>query len=128
MGSLPGANVVVTDDLGPPLDALVTYVPGSGTLDGAPAGVTYVGSILTADYAATYGNLPTGVTTVVRFRVQINATVPIGTTITNTGVVSWNSPAQTASASVSTIPLGHNQQALGMVGHRLACPRPSEPL
>jgi len=101
VGSLPGTNVVVTDDLGPPLAALVTYVPGSGTLDGAPAGVTYVGSMLTADYAAIYGDLPTGATTVVRFRVQINATVAIGTTITNTGVVSWNSPAQTASASVS---------------------------
>ena len=101
VGSVAATNVVVTDDLGPPLNALVTYVPGSGTMNGAPTGVTYLGSMLTADYDTTYGDLPTGATTVVRFRVQINATVAIGTTITNTGEVSWNSSTQTASASVS---------------------------
>lgn len=101
VGSLPATNVVVTDDLGPPLDALVTYVAGSGTLDGAAAGVTYAGNLLTADYAATYGDLPVGAACVVRFRVQINAAVAIGTTITNTGEVRWNSPADNDTASVS---------------------------
>jgi len=38
---------------------------------------------------------------IVRFRVQINSTLAVGTTITNTAVVSWNDPAQTDSASVS---------------------------
>jgi len=37
----------------------------------------------------------------VRFRVQINPTVAIGTTLTNTATVTWNDPAQTASTSVS---------------------------
>jgi len=101
VASLPATNVVVTDDLGPPLDILVTYVAGSGTMDGAAAGVTYAGSMLTADFAATYGNLAAGATCVVRFRVQIIGTVAIGTTITNTGAVRWNSPAQSDTASVS---------------------------
>jgi uncharacterized repeat protein (TIGR01451 family) len=100
-GSVPATSVVITDDLGPPLDSQVTYVAGSGTLNGAPTGVTYAGAMLTADYGATYGDLPMGATAVVRFRIQINAAVAIGTTITNTGVVSWNSPAQTDAASVS---------------------------
>jgi uncharacterized repeat protein (TIGR01451 family) len=97
-GSLPAVNVVITDDLGPPLDSQVTYVAGSGTLNGAPASVTYAGAMLTADYGATYGDLPPGNSAVVRFRVQINPAIAIGTTITNTGVVSWNNPAQTDSA------------------------------
>ncbi|MEJ2157424.1 MAG: isopeptide-forming domain-containing fimbrial protein, partial [Desulfobacteraceae bacterium] len=101
VGSLPATNVVITDNLGPPLDTLVTYVAGSGTMDGAAAGVTYAGAMLTADYAATYGDLPVGAACVVRFRVQINAGVAIGTTITNTGQVRWNSPADTDTASVS---------------------------
>ena len=100
-GSLPAVNVVITDDLGPPLDSQVTYVAGSGTLNGAPAGVTYAGALLTADYGATYLDLPPGNSAVVRFRVQINPAIAIGTTITNTGGVSWNNPAQTDSASVS---------------------------
>ena len=100
-GSLPAVNVVITDDLGPPLDSQVTYVAGTGTLNGAPAGVTYAGAMLTADYGGTYGDLPPGSSAVVRFRVQINPAITIGTTITNTAVVSWNNPAQTDSASVS---------------------------
>jgi uncharacterized repeat protein (TIGR01451 family) len=42
-----------------------------------------------------------GASAVVRFRVQIDSGLAIGTTITNTGTVRWNDPAQTASASVS---------------------------
>ncbi len=101
IGSLPGTRVVVTDDLNPPLGSQVTYVAGSGTLNGSAAGVAYAGAVLTADYAAQYGDLQPGATAVVRFRVQINPALAIGTTITNTGVVRWNDPAQTASASVS---------------------------
>ena len=36
-----------------------------------------------------------------RFRAVIAASLAIGTTVTNTGVVTWNTPQQTASASVS---------------------------
>jgi len=100
-GSVPATNVVITDNLSPPLGTLVTYVAGSGTLNGAAAGVTYTAPLLTADYAATYGDLPVGASTELRFRVQINAATATGTTITNTGEVSWNSPSDTDSASVS---------------------------
>jgi uncharacterized repeat protein (TIGR01451 family)/fimbrial isopeptide formation D2 family protein len=100
IGSLPATNVVVTDDLGP-LAGQVTYVAGSGRLNGSTAGVTYAGSVLTADYATQYGVLPPGATAAVRFRVAINPAVAIGTTITNTGVVGWNNPTETASADVS---------------------------
>lgn len=101
IGSLPATLVTVTDDLSPPLGNQVTYVAGSGTLNGSTAGVVYAGAVLTADYAAQYGNLPPGDNAIVRFRVQINPTLAVGTTITNTGVVRWNDPAQTDSASVS---------------------------
>jgi large repetitive protein len=100
-GSLPGTRVVVTDSLGPPLSEQVNYVDGSGTLNGAAAGVSYAGAMLTADYASQYGDLQPGAVAIVRFRVRIHDALAIGTTITNTGVVRWNDPAQTASASVS---------------------------
>jgi uncharacterized repeat protein (TIGR01451 family) len=101
IGSLPATQVVITDDLSPPLGNQVTYVAGSGTLNGLAAAVTYAASILTADYATQYGDLQPGTSAILRFRVQIDAALAIGTTITNTGVVNWNLPAQTASASVS---------------------------
>jgi uncharacterized repeat protein (TIGR01451 family)/fimbrial isopeptide formation D2 family protein len=101
IGNVPATLVVVTDDLNPPLGNQVTYVAGSGTLDNSTNGVVYAGGVLTADYSTPYGNLPKGATAIVRFRVQINPTLAIGTTITNTAVVRWDNPAQTASASVS---------------------------
>ncbi|MGE5156390.1 MAG: SdrD B-like domain-containing protein, partial [Betaproteobacteria bacterium] len=102
IGSLPATRLVVTDDLNPPLGDQVTYVDGSGTLNDSPDGVVYSGGMLTADYVARYGgDLQPGGVAVVRFRVQIDNTLAVGTTITNTGVVRWNDPAQTDSASVS---------------------------
>ena len=101
VGYVSATNVVITDDLSPPLGNQVTYIAGSGTLNGSTVGVTYAASILTADYAAQYGDLPPGTSATLRFRVQIDAALLTGTTITNTGVVRWNDPAQTASASVS---------------------------
>ncbi len=101
IGSLPATQVVVTDDFSPPLGNLVSYIAGSGTMNGIGTGVAYAADILTADYAASYGDLAPGETIVVRFRVQINNAVSYGTTITNTGVVGWNNPQQTDSATVS---------------------------
>jgi len=45
--------------------------------------------------------LQPGESVVLRFRAVIDASLAIGTTITNIGVVTWNTPQQTASASVS---------------------------
>ncbi|WP_054030668.1 DUF11 domain-containing protein [Desulfatitalea tepidiphila] len=101
-GSLAATDVVITDALTtPPLDTQIAYVTGSGTLDGAINGVSYAGGVLEADYAATYGDLASGDTAVVRFRVQIDTGLTAGTTISNTGEVAWNGGTQTDSASVS---------------------------
>lgn len=100
-GTLPATNVVVTDDLSPPLGSQVTYVSGSGRLNGSAAGVTFAASLLTADFSGQYGNLEPGASMAVRFRVLIDAALAMGTTITNTGVVQWNTPGQSDSASVS---------------------------
>jgi uncharacterized repeat protein (TIGR01451 family) len=116
IGSLPATSVAVTDDLSPPLGDQVSYVAGSGTLNGSAAGVTYGASILTADYAAQYGDLQPGDSAVVRFRVQIDPALAMGTTITNTGVVRWNDPAQTASASVS-LDVGGTPGSAGLNGN-----------
>jgi uncharacterized repeat protein (TIGR01451 family)/fimbrial isopeptide formation D2 family protein len=105
-GSMPATNVVIRDDLSPPLGDLVSYVAGSGTLNGSTNGVSYFGSVLTADFASTYGELPPGVVATLRFRVQIDTAAPFGTLITNTAVVGWNNPVQTAPADV-TIPVGY---------------------
>ena len=66
-----------------------------------PTGVSFAGTTITADYGATNGNLEPGATVVLRFRAVIAPALAIGTRITNTGVVTWNNPPQTASASVS---------------------------
>lgn len=101
IGSLPATRVMVTDDLNPPLGDSVTYVAGSGTLNSLTAGVAYAGGVLTADYSAQYGALQPGASVVVRFRVQIDPALAVGTTITNTAMLSWDDPVQTDSASVS---------------------------
>jgi len=102
IGSLPAIGVVVTDDLNPPLGDQVNYVDGSGALNDSTVGVDYSGGVLTADYVVQYGgDLQPGAVAVVRFRVRINPTLAVGTTITNTGVVRWNDPENTESASVS---------------------------
>jgi len=96
IGSVAASNVVITDDL----PAQLSYT-GSGLLNGLPAGVSFADPRITADFAAVYGDLQPGLSAELRFIAQIDNALPIGTTITNTGNVSWNSPAQTASASVS---------------------------
>jgi len=101
IGTLPATQVTVTDDLNPPLGNLVTYVSGSGTLDGLSAGVTYTGGVLTAAFGVQYGDMLPGDVAVVRFRVLIDPALAAGSTITNTGTVSWNNGTQSDSASVS---------------------------
>jgi len=100
-GVTPATNIVLTDDLNPPLGNQVSYVAGSAALNGSATGVSYAGGVLTGDYAATYGNLLPAATATLRFRVQINNSLPVGTTITNTAQVAWNTPTLTASSSAS---------------------------
>jgi uncharacterized repeat protein (TIGR01451 family) len=93
----PASGVVLTDDV----PALLALVPGSETLNGAAAGVTVAGTLITADYSGTYGALAPSASAVLRFRATIAAGTATGTTITNTGTVTWNTPPEQASASVS---------------------------
>ena len=118
IGSLPATRVRVTDDLRP-MAGQVTYVAGSGNLNGSPAGVSYTETILAADYASVYEDLPPGGEAVVRFRVQIDPAVSTGTTLTNTGMVRWNDPAQTETAAVS-LDVGGTPNGATLSGQRLA--------
>jgi uncharacterized repeat protein (TIGR01451 family) len=115
-GTAAATNLLITDDLGTqPLASQVAFVAGSATLNGSTAGVSLSGAQLRADVAAAYGNLAPGASAQLRFRAQIAAGLPMGTTITNTGQVAWNSPALTASASVS-IAVGGTPGAAGLNG------------
>jgi uncharacterized repeat protein (TIGR01451 family)/fimbrial isopeptide formation D2 family protein len=93
--------VVITDDLSTAGAGRLTFVNPAPTMNGSTAGITVVGSLLTANYSAVNGPLQPGQSIDVRFRAQIAAGLPAGTTLTNTAVVTWNTPSQTASASVS---------------------------
>ena len=98
----PATTVVITDDINSAGAGRLTFVnPPAPTMNGATTGVTVVGSVLTADYSTSNGPLQPGQSIDVRFRVQIAAGLAAGTTLTNTGIVTWNTPQQTASASAS---------------------------
>ena len=103
ISAAPATDVLITDDLDLPVAGQMTYLAGSATLDGLPVGVTVLGSLITADYSTTNGPLAPGAATVLRFRATLaNAAVlPIGTIVTNTGVVTWNAATQNANASAS---------------------------
>ena len=100
IGGIAATNVVITDNLDLPVAGQMTYVAGSGLLNGLPAGVSFVDPIITADYSSTYGDLAPGDVAELRFRVLLDGALTIGTTVTNIGEVIWNSPPSTASASV----------------------------
>jgi uncharacterized repeat protein (TIGR01451 family)/fimbrial isopeptide formation D2 family protein len=97
----PATPVVVTDDLSSTGAGRLTFVNPAATMNGSTTGISIAGSLLTANYSAVYGPLQPGQSIDVRFRVQIAAGLPAGTRLTNTAVVTWNNPPQTASASVS---------------------------
>jgi len=101
IGAVPALDVVVTDDLDAPVPGQLALVAGSATLNGSAAAVTVAGPVLTADAAAALGPLEPGGVLVLRFRATVAPTLATGTTVTNTAVVAWNDPQQTASASVS---------------------------
>jgi len=99
-------SVVITDDISSAGVGRLTLVPPAPTMNGLTAGVTVVGSVITANYSAINGALQPGQSIDLRFRAQIAAAVPAGTTITNTGLVTWNTPTETSSASASVVIAG----------------------
>jgi uncharacterized repeat protein (TIGR01451 family) len=99
IAAVPALSVVLTDTL----PAGLAYVSGSATMNGATTGVTVVGATITADYSTAYGPLDPGQTVILRFRAVLDAGLTDGTVVTNTGVVTWNTPTRTASASVAIV-------------------------
>ena len=99
-------SVVITDDISSAGVGRLTLVNPAPTMNGLTTGVTVVGSVITANYSATNGPLQPGQSIDLRFRTQIAAAVPAGTTLTNTGLVTWNTPTETASASASVVIAG----------------------
>src|SRR3989441_7492325 len=97
----PATSVVITDDLSSAGAGRLTFVNPAATMNGTTAGVSVGGSVITADYSTSNGPLQPGQSIDVQFRTKIAAGLPAGTTLTNTGVVAWNTPQQSASASVS---------------------------
>jgi len=107
IGTVPALGVVITDSLAPPLGDQVTFVPGSALLNGSSANVSFDGTAVTA----TQGTLATGSTSVLRFRAQIAANQVLGTNITNTAQVIWNTAPQSESASATLTVGGDPVQA-----------------
>jgi uncharacterized repeat protein (TIGR01451 family) len=103
IAAAPATNVVITDDVIGSQPGQLAYVNGSATLDGATAGISFAGSTITANYGAVSGTLDPGEVVVLRFRATLDPGLALGTVVANTGVVIWNSPTQTASASVSIV-------------------------
>jgi uncharacterized repeat protein (TIGR01451 family) len=103
IAAVPATNVVITDDLNGSQPGQLAYVNGSATMNGSTAGVTVAGSTITASYATAVGALDPGAVVVLRFRATLAPSLVDGAVVTNTAVVTWNQPAQTASASVSVV-------------------------
>jgi uncharacterized repeat protein (TIGR01451 family) len=103
IATVPAGSVVITDNLDASQPGQLVYVNGSATMNGSTAGVTFAGSTITANYGGVSGPLDPGGVVVLRFRATIAANVAEGTVVTNTGVVTWSTPAQTASGSVSFV-------------------------
>jgi large repetitive protein len=97
------STVVITDDISSAGAGRLTLVNPAPTMNGLTTGVTVVGSQITANYSAVNGPLQPGQSIDLRFRAQIAAGVPAGTTLTNTGLVTWNTPTETASASAAVV-------------------------
>ena len=97
----PVSPLVITDDLNAAGPGALTYVTGTATVNGSVTGVTVSGNVITVNYSATYGPLAVGGTIDLSFRATLGSTLATGTTVTNTGVVTWGNPSQRAAASVS---------------------------
>jgi uncharacterized repeat protein (TIGR01451 family)/fimbrial isopeptide formation D2 family protein len=106
-GTATTANLVLTDDLNvSPLATQVTYVTSpAATINGAGT-VVLSGPAATPLITATYGDLLPGATAQLRFRVKINSSLALGTTITNTGKATWIAQVGTQPTASVSIDVG----------------------
>ncbi len=105
VGAVPALLVSIADDLDVPIPGYLTFVNQSATMNGQVGGITFVGTLLTADYSTLYGPLNPGESIVLRFRAVIDPNLADGTPVTNVARVYWNDPQQWAEAMV-TIDVG----------------------
>jgi uncharacterized repeat protein (TIGR01451 family) len=103
IAAVPAFNVVITDDLNGSQPGQLAFVNGSGSMNGFASGFTFSGSTITANYAAVNGPLAPGSGVVLRFRATLNPNLALGTVVINTGIVTWNTPTQTAVGNVSLV-------------------------
>ncbi len=101
LGSIAATDVSVVDDLSTLIGSSLSYVNTSARLNGGLTGVSYASGVLTAGYSNSFGALAVGDSFTLSFHVSILGDVALGTTLSNTATVYWNSPVETASASVS---------------------------
>ncbi len=97
IGSVTAIAPVITDDLDLPTAGQMSYVAGSGLLNGLPAGVAVAGSVITV----TIGDMAPAAVAELRFRATLSATLLIGEAVINTADVTWNVPLVTLSATAS---------------------------
>ncbi len=100
-GTVTATGVSITDDLSPLL-GLVSYVDDGSTalsINGVsnPSAVTYAEAAQTL--TAGIGDLASGGSATLRFRVQIASPLDDGTLISNTGEVTWNTAYQAQSTA-----------------------------
>ncbi|GMG86400.1 isopeptide-forming domain-containing fimbrial protein [Biformimicrobium ophioploci] len=116
ISSVPVSGAVITDDLATAGDGVLTYVDASAYLNGLQNGVAVNGMVVSADYGASYGNLMPGEEATLRFQARLADNLAIGSRVTNTALVVWGDPQQSATAQV-TIDLGGTPGIANLAGY-----------
>ncbi|WP_250458905.1 hypothetical protein [Microbulbifer litoralis] len=101
ISAVPATYVTITDDLLLAGEGVLTYVEDSALLNGQADGITVAGSVITADFAGTFGELQPDDTTTLRFQAKLGENLEIGYRVLNTAEVTWNDPPATEQASVA---------------------------
>ncbi|MFC6632839.1 isopeptide-forming domain-containing fimbrial protein [Microbulbifer taiwanensis] len=101
ISAVPATYVAITDDLLVAGENVLTYVADSALLNGQADGIAVDGSVITADFAAVYGELQPGDTATLRFQAKLSESLEIGYRVLNTAEVQWNDPPSNNRASVA---------------------------
>ncbi|WP_323845286.1 hypothetical protein [Microbulbifer magnicolonia] len=101
ISAVPATHVTITDDLLVAGEGVLTYVADSALLNGQAGGISVNGSVITADFAAVYGELQPDDSATLRFQAKLSDNLEVGYRVLNTAEVQWNDPASTNQASVA---------------------------